>query len=148
MPPFVDYGDNALNNWACHFAAHSTQAQKESAGSEIRNRRSKSIRTTLLERIRTVVGNTVTMATHNGAGQALKLIVSQKVKPMSQNDNDKSKVPSEAEAVAIWLMLFEGHHQHDIAAALGYNQGRISEVKTRKRHPAAYDIAMTKVTKH
>lgn len=29
-----------------------------------------------------------------------------------------------------------GHFQHDIAADLGVNQGRISEVKTGKRRPA------------
>lgn len=29
-----------------------------------------------------------------------------------------------------------GHMQHDIAADLGINQGRVSEVKTGKRKPA------------
>lgn len=29
-----------------------------------------------------------------------------------------------------------GHFQHDIAADLGINQGRVSEVKTGKRRPA------------
>jgi len=29
--------------------------------------------------------------------------------------------------------LARGEHQHDIAASLGWNQGRISEVKTGKR---------------
>jgi len=33
----------------------------------------------------------------------------------------------------IWERLRRGHHQHDIAADLGMNQGRISEVKTGKR---------------
>ncbi len=31
------------------------------------------------------------------------------------------------------LKLALGEHQHDIAAALGWNQGRVSEVKTGKR---------------
>jgi len=33
----------------------------------------------------------------------------------------------------IWERLKMGHFQHDIAADLGINQGRISEVKTGKR---------------
>lgn len=33
----------------------------------------------------------------------------------------------------IWMRLRAGHHQHDIAADLGVNQGRISEVNTGKR---------------
>lgn len=34
---------------------------------------------------------------------------------------------------SIWERLRSGHFQHDIAADLGINQGRISEVKTGKR---------------
>ena len=33
----------------------------------------------------------------------------------------------------IWKLLREGWFQHDIAAKLGLNQGRVSEVKTGKR---------------
>lgn len=33
----------------------------------------------------------------------------------------------------IWARLRRGHNQHDIAADLGVNQGRISEVNTGKR---------------
>ena len=33
----------------------------------------------------------------------------------------------------IWERLRAGHFQHDIAADLGINQGRISEVNTGKR---------------
>ena len=33
----------------------------------------------------------------------------------------------------IWRLLREGWFQHDIAAKLGINQGRISEVNTGKR---------------
>ena len=33
----------------------------------------------------------------------------------------------------IWTRLRTGHNQHDIAADLGVNQGRISEVNTGKR---------------
>jgi predicted XRE-type DNA-binding protein len=34
---------------------------------------------------------------------------------------------------SIWTRLREGQIQHDIAADLGINQGRISEVNTGKR---------------
>lgn len=34
---------------------------------------------------------------------------------------------------AIWARLRKGDFQHDIAADLGINQGRISEVNTGKR---------------
>ena len=33
----------------------------------------------------------------------------------------------------IWQRLREGHYQHDIAADLGINQGRVSEGKPGKR---------------
>lgn len=33
----------------------------------------------------------------------------------------------------IWKRLRAGHFQHDIAADLGINQGRVSEVNTGKR---------------
>lgn len=50
----------------------------------------------------------------------------------------KRRSPNFEEAVMIWCLLFKHMHQHDIAAEFGYNQGRISEVKTGKRHPDAY----------
>lgn len=34
---------------------------------------------------------------------------------------------------SVWARLRLGHHQHDIAADLGLNQGRISEINTGKR---------------
>lgn len=34
---------------------------------------------------------------------------------------------------AIWERLRKGDYQHDIAADLGLNQGRVSEVNTGKR---------------
>jgi hypothetical protein len=33
----------------------------------------------------------------------------------------------------IWERLLGGDYQHDIAADLGLNQGRVSEIKTGKR---------------
>ena len=33
----------------------------------------------------------------------------------------------------IWMRLRSGEHQHDIAAAFGLNQGRVSEINTGKR---------------
>jgi hypothetical protein len=44
-------------------------------------------------------------------------------------------------AIAIWKMRFRGACQHDIAAALHLNQGRISEVLTGKRFPEAGTLA-------
>ncbi|MCB1512466.1 MAG: hypothetical protein KDJ36_16320 [Hyphomicrobiaceae bacterium] len=35
------------------------------------------------------------------------------------------------------MLILQGVHQHDIAAKYGFNQGRISEVKTGKRHGGA-----------
>ncbi|WP_126494581.1 hypothetical protein [Sphingosinicella microcystinivorans] len=54
---------------------------------------------------------------------------------MSQNDDGKRpRKPMTTEAYAeVRRRLRMGHLQHDIAADLGWNQGRISEVKTGKR---------------
>lgn len=38
-------------------------------------------------------------------------------------------------AAIIKRLLGEGVYQHQIASALGINQGRVSEVKTGKRYP-------------
>jgi predicted XRE-type DNA-binding protein len=46
-----------------------------------------------------------------------------------------------AHAVAIWRMRWQGLAQHEIAAALKLNQGRVSEVLTRKRFPEAEELA-------
>lgn len=45
------------------------------------------------------------------------------------------------DAVEIWLHRWKGHLQHHIAAHFGVNQGRISEVLSRKIHPEAFDKA-------
>ena len=60
----------------------------------------------------------------------------------------EGRTPSYDEAVEIWLRLLNGDYQHKIAADFGFNQGRISEVKKRTRHPEAFDAAMTKIVKH
>lgn len=39
-----------------------------------------------------------------------------------------------AQVEIIWYRLRAGEHQHDIAADLGVNQGRISEINTGKRY--------------
>lgn len=44
-------------------------------------------------------------------------------------------------AVAIWRMRNTGTAQHVIAASLGLNQGRVSEVLSGKRYPAARDAS-------
>lgn len=41
------------------------------------------------------------------------------------------------DARQIWLRRAEGAAQHEIAAELGVNQGRISEVLSGKRFPGA-----------
>ena len=48
--------------------------------------------------------------------------------------------PTYEQAEEIHRMLRRGMYQHEIASAFGYNQGRISEVKTGKAHP---DAALT-----
>lgn len=59
-----------------------------------------------------------------------------------------SKIPSHEQAVEIWLRLLRGEYQHSIAAIFGFNPARVHEVKSRKRHPSAFDDAMKKFTKH
>jgi hypothetical protein len=44
-------------------------------------------------------------------------------------------------AVAIWRMRSSGLCQHDIAAELRLNQGRVSEVLTGRRFPEAEAFA-------
>lgn len=45
------------------------------------------------------------------------------------------------DAVRIWLLLWQGWKQHDIAALYGVNQGRISEIHTGKRFPGSEAVA-------
>jgi hypothetical protein len=44
-------------------------------------------------------------------------------------------------AIEIWRMRSRGMCQHDIAANLHMNQGRVSEVLTGKRFPEARQLA-------
>lgn len=44
-------------------------------------------------------------------------------------------------AIAIWRMRRQGLAQHEIAATLKLNQGRVSEVLTGKRFPEAEALA-------
>jgi transcriptional regulator with XRE-family HTH domain len=44
-------------------------------------------------------------------------------------------------AIEIWRRRSEGLAQHVLAAALGVNQGRISEVLTGKKFPEAKHLA-------
>ncbi len=46
------------------------------------------------------------------------------------------------DAVEVWRRRRRGHLQHHIAAHLGVNQGRISEILTGKLHPKSRDAAM------
>lgn len=45
------------------------------------------------------------------------------------------------DATQVWLMRWSGMYQHDIAAHLGVNQGRISEILTGKRYPGSEGAA-------
>jgi hypothetical protein len=53
----------------------------------------------------------------------------------------KTRTPSPQlafdDAVVIHKRLRAGEYQHHIAADYGVNQGRISEIKTGKRHPGS-----------
>lgn len=42
--------------------------------------------------------------------------------------------PEDPLVTEIRARLRAGHYQHDIAADVGHNQGRISEIKNGKRH--------------
>lgn len=51
-----------------------------------------------------------------------------------QNGGKRNRASLNEETIrTIWERLKAGHFQHDIAADLGINQGRVSEVKTGKR---------------
>jgi len=45
------------------------------------------------------------------------------------------------DAIQVWKLAFKGWLQHNIAAHLGVNQGRISEILTGKRFPEAKALA-------
>lgn len=64
---------------------------------------------------------------------------------MISNQLVKSAVPTFEQAVEIHLRLFQGEYQHNIAAAIGMNQGRISEVKMGKRFPDAKLEALRRI---
>lgn len=51
---------------------------------------------------------------------------------MNKLNKPKTKITSEIAAV-IKKLLLQGYDQHDIAALLGVNQGRISEINTGKK---------------
>ncbi len=45
------------------------------------------------------------------------------------------------DAIKVWLMRWQGMCQHDIAATLHVNPGRISEILKGKRFPEAEALA-------
>ena len=50
------------------------------------------------------------------------------------NKGGRYRAPLDEETIRkVWERLRMGHHQHDIAADLGLNQGRVSEINTGKR---------------
>lgn len=46
-----------------------------------------------------------------------------------------SRTPNAAQAAIIKLARKLGYYNHTIAAYFGFNQGRIAEVNTGRRHP-------------
>ena len=52
---------------------------------------------------------------------------------MAHDDGRKRAKLTDETIRSIWERLRSGHFQHDIAADLGINQGRVSEVKNGKR---------------
>ena len=56
---------------------------------------------------------------------------------MLNEQTKRKRAPLNDETIwEIRRRLALGHYQHDIAADLGINQGRVSEVNTGKRQPA------------
>lgn len=60
----------------------------------------------------------------------------------NQNKGRPSRRLTLEDAVQVWFMLWDGWLQSRIAAYFDVNIGRISEVKTGKRFPEAYQIAL------
>lgn len=53
---------------------------------------------------------------------------------MAARTGGRKRAPLTEDTIrAIWARLRSGEFQHDIAADLGLNQGRVSEVNTGKR---------------
>ncbi|HLO78676.1 MAG TPA: hypothetical protein VK196_19645 [Magnetospirillum sp.] len=51
-------------------------------------------------------------------------------------------------ATAKWLVIEHGYYQHEAAAVVGCNQGRVSEAMNGKRYPEAPPENMLNVTIH
>ncbi len=49
--------------------------------------------------------------------------------------------PNFDESIQIHKLLEQGFYQHEIASMFGYNQGRISDVKTGKKWPTSKQAA-------
>lgn len=54
----------------------------------------------------------------------------------------------EQAATAKWLVSEHGYHQHEAAAIVGCNQGRVSETVNGKRYPEAPAENLLNVTIH
>ena len=53
----------------------------------------------------------------------------------------KERTPTFAEAVEIHKLIKRGFPNSQVAALFQTNQGRISEIRTGKRHKGSYEIA-------
>jgi predicted XRE-type DNA-binding protein len=60
---------------------------------------------------------------------------------MDMRANPTSRLLTLSDAVEIWHRRSAGEAQHKIAAAFDVNQGRISEILSGKRFPAAKRLA-------
>ena len=60
---------------------------------------------------------------------------------MSDREERGGRTPTFRQAVKIHKLLYNKEYQHDIAAKYGFNQGRVSEVKTGKSHPGSKEVA-------
>jgi DNA-binding transcriptional regulator YiaG len=76
--------------------------------------------------------------TKHSAGALVKSgRIAQGVKQMTHDQTNRKRATLDDETIReIRRRLAEGDYQHDIAADLGINQGRVSEVNTGKRHPS------------
>lgn len=61
---------------------------------------------------------------------------------MINNQSVSSTLPTYDQVVEIHIQLLMGRFQHHIAAEMGMNQGRISEVKNGKRFPESREEAL------
>lgn len=79
----------------------------------------------------------VRVSSHSGESPVKSGRIAEGVKAMTTRQTERKRALLDDETIwEIRRRLAAGEFQHDIAADLGINQGRVSEVNTRKRCPA------------